>query len=211
MREIVLPTPKAMLRHAGPNVLEAKVLPLAIFLAALEASGHTGAVLAALVWTLVVLCYRVVSRQRVSGLIVLSACSLIVRTFLALATGSMAVYFLQPILTTVIVGLAILISVPLGRPLVERLAYDFCPLDAETAAHPSVKRFFTCFSLMWAAASFANAGVTVWLLETQSTATFVTVKSVLGPALTALAVAAAFLWMRAELVRNELRVVFGAR
>lgn len=209
MSEIVLPTPTAMLRHAGPSVLEAKVLPLVVFLSALEAIGQSGAVLAALTWTLGVLCYRVLSRQRVSGLIVLGAVSLIARSALALATGSMAAYFLQPILTTVLVGLAILISVPLGRPLVERLAHDFCPMDEATATHPSVRRFFTTFSIMWAVASFANAGITFWLLQTQSTATFVTIKSVLGPSLTAVAATTAFFWMRAELSRNDLRIVFG--
>lgn len=198
-----------MVRHATPNVIEGKIVPLVIFVTALDMAGPAGAVLGSLAWTLLVLCYRVVSNQRVSGLIILGAISLGARSVLAVATGSLVVYFLQPVLTTVAIGLAFLVSAPLGRPLAAKLAHDFCPMDEATAALPSVRRFFTELSVMWAVTSIINAGVTLWLLTTQTTATFVTLKTFLGPAMAAIAVGTSVALFRRRNRAEGIAVRFG--
>jgi hypothetical protein len=196
-----------MARHALPNLVEGKLVPLVIFVAFLEWAGTTSAVLAALAWSVACIGWRVWRGRTVPGLVVLSAVGLTAKTVLAIATGSMVAYFLQPTITTALVGAAFLVSVPLGRPLAERLAHDFCPFDARTASHPHVRRFFVRLSLLWAITSLGNAAVTLWLLLTQPVATFVVVKSFLGPAAAALAVGVALAWFLATARRQGLHVV----
>jgi hypothetical protein len=135
-------------------------------------------------------------------LIVLSTVALLARTIAALATGSMVIYFLQPTISTVLVGLAFMISVPLGNPLAQKLAYDVFPFDDATKSHPLVRQFFVRLSAIWAVTSMVNASITVWLLLTQSVTTFVLVKSVLGPITAVVTIGAASIWFRLTLSRT---------
>jgi hypothetical protein len=205
---IVIPNLRDAARHAIPNVVEGKLAPVVIFIALLELTGDTWALLAALGWSLASIGVRVTTGRRVLGVVVLSAVALTARTIAALATGSMVVYFLQPTVTTVLVGLAFLGSVLVGTPLALRLACDVLPFDDATRAHPLVRRFFVRLSLLWAITSLVNASITIWLLVTQSTTTFVLVKTVLGPATGAVTVGLGLLWLRVMLNRSGTRLVW---
>src|SRR5262249_61241412 len=110
--------------------------------------------------------------QRVPGILVLTAVTLTARTIIAMVSGSVVVYFLQPTLGTALVAGAFLLSVPLGRPLAERLARDFCPIPSGVLAHAPVRRVFLQISLLWAFTQLANAPVTRWLPFSPSVATF---------------------------------------
>jgi len=105
--------------------------------------------------------------------LILTTVALLARTVATLATGSVAVYFIQPTAATCLVGAAFLLSVPLKRPLVGRLALDFVPLDDATRSHPTVRRFFSQLSLWWGRTSMVNFAITLWLLLTASPTTFV--------------------------------------
>lgn len=205
---IVIPNLRAAVRHALPNVVEGKLIPLALFVGFLELLGNIWALLIALAWSLGTVAYRVSTGRRVPGLIVLGTVALTARTIAAVATGSMLVYFLQPTITTVFVGVAFMVSVPLGSPLAQRLAYDVFPFDDSTKSHPLVRQFFVRLSLIWSATSLVNASITVWLLLTQSTTTFVLVKSALGPITGAITIGIAAIWFRFTLVRTGTRVVW---
>jgi hypothetical protein len=122
----------------------------------------------------------------------------------------MVVYFLQPTISTALVGLAFLASVFLQRPLAERLAADFCPFEPGTSEHPMLRLFFLRLSLLWAITSLINAALTLWLLLTQSVTTFVVVKSFMGPAFTVVTLAVATIWFRHRLKRSGLRLEFGS-
>ena len=172
---IVIPNVRHVARHALPNVIEGKIIPLVLFVGFLELLGNLWALLIALAWSLGALVYRWSTGRRVPGLIVLSTVALTARTIAAVATGSMVVYFLQPTITTVLVGLAFMVSVPMGNPLAQKLAYDVFPFDDSTKSHPQVRQFFIRLSLIWSVTSLVNASITIWLLLTQSTTTFVLV------------------------------------
>lgn len=206
---VVIPNVRSVLRHALPNIIEGKLVPLLLFVGFLEIVGTVWALLVALGWSLAAIAYRTSRGQRVPGLIVLSAAALAARTLAALLTGSMVVYFLQPTVTTVVVGIAFLASVPLGSPLARKLAYDFLPFDDDTRSHPLVQQFFVRLSLFWAFTSLVNATITVWLLMTQSTTTFVLAKSVLGPTTGAVTIGAMLLWFRFTVSRHGSRIVWG--
>lgn len=204
----VMPGPRAVLARAVPNLVEAKLVPLVLFLCCYRLWGVGAALVAALAWSVAALARRIVLGRRVSGLVVLGLVGLVGKTVVALASGSLALYFLQPTLTTALVGAAFVVSVAAGRPLAERLVHDLWPIEEEWASHALLRRFFNRLSVLWAITSLVNAALTVWLLYTQPLTTFVMIKSVLGP-LSALGaiVPAAFLLRRA-LRRHGVRVEF---
>lgn len=207
---LMIPGPGAVIRHSYLKVIEGKIVPLALFLGFLHVAGVTGALLTALAWSLSIVAWRRATGRRISGVVVLTTIGLVAKTLIALGTGSVVVYFLQPTITTALVGLAFLVSVPLGKPLAERLAHDFCPFDAATAEHPHLQVFFLRLSLLWAFTSMLNAATTLWLLLTQPITTFVVIKSFMGPSFTAVTLLIAVLWFRRSLARQGVRLVFGS-
>ncbi|HZD73504.1 MAG TPA: VC0807 family protein [Actinomycetota bacterium] len=193
-----LPTPRlpALARHALPHLLEATLIPLGLFYGGLQLFGLWAALLAALVWSYTSLLRRVVLRRRVPGMLVLGIAGLTARTALALATGSAFLYFLQPTVGTGLVATLFLGSVLLGRPLALRLAADFLPLPEALLVRRGVRRFFQRVSLLWAAVFLANAGISLWLLVSQSLATFLWTRTVASLTLTGLAIVASTWWFR---------------
>jgi hypothetical protein len=208
---IVIPDLRAALRHAAPNVVEAKVVPLVILVVLLELVGNVPAVIGALAWAVATLSYRAITRRPLPGLVLFAAVTLLARTVATVATGSMFVYFLQPTVTTVFVGLAFLISVPLGAPLAERLATDLLPFDEHTITHPIVRQFFVRLSLVWAGASMVNASITLWMLVSQSATTFVVVKTFLGPLTAVASIGTMMLWLRSKLSATGTQIVWSRR
>ncbi len=186
-----LPIPRmaALARHAAPHILEATLIPLGLFYGGLHLLGLWGALLAALIWSYTSLLRRLVTRRRVPGMLVLGIVGLTARTGLALVTGSAFLYFLQPMLGTGLIASVFIGSVLLGRPLALRLAVDFLPLPEALLANDLVRRFFQRISLLWAAVFLVNAGLSMWLLVSQSLATFLWTRTVASLVLTGGAVA----------------------
>jgi hypothetical protein len=207
---LVLPNLRAVARRVGHSLIEGKLIPVVVFLSFLGFVGRTGAVLAALAWSLACITFRLSTGRRVPGLVVLTAVGLVARTIAALATGSMVVYFLQPTVSTALVGTAFLVSVGVRRPLAAKLAHDFCPFEAATALHPRFHQFFVRLSLLWFVTSMINASLTLWLLLTQPVTTFVVVKSFLGPGFTTLTVLLAIGWFQFTNRNHGLRLVFAS-
>jgi hypothetical protein len=186
-----------------PRVIEATLIPLALFYAALWSLGPWAGLLAALAWSYAALLRRLVIGQRVSGLLALGVVGLTARTAVAFATRSLFIYFLQPTVTTVAVAGAFLLSVPAGRPLAQRLATDFFPLDPEVLGRRCVQRVFARITLLWAFVNLANAGVTVWLLLSRPIADYLALKTVASAMFLLGGVALSSLWFRATLRRHD--------
>ena len=143
-----LPRLRDLARRAAPQVIEATLVPLALFYAALSLLGPTGAICSALAWNYLALVRHLWRKERLPGLLVLATVGLTARSIVALASGaSMFVYFLQPSLATALIGGAFLLSVPLGRPLAEKLAHDFVPMPATFLKRPKVRQLFVRISL----------------------------------------------------------------
>lgn len=208
---VVIPDLRRVVRHALPNLVEGKLVPVALFVGFLELLGNVPALLIALAWSLGSLSLRRLTGRTVSGLIVLSAVALAARTIAAIATGSMLVYFLQPTITTVFVGVAFLASVRMGTPLAQKLAFDLLPFDDDTKDHPLVRQFFVRLSVFWAFTSLVNAAITLWLLLSASTTTFVVVKSVLGPATAVVTIGTMLVWLRLAVRRTGTPIVWTRR
>lgn len=210
-RRIVIPGIRAIVSHAWLNVVTGKLVPLAIFLILFRATGITLAVLAALAWSLGLVAYQRAQGHRIAGLVILSIVGNTAKTIVALATGSVVAYFIQPTISTTLIGTAFLLSVPLGLPLAERLVRDFCPFDESTNQQPEFNAFFPRLSLLWAATSLLNGGVTLYLLLTQSITNFVIIKAFLGPTTTSLTIVIGLWWFRRTMNRAGIEVVLARR
>lgn len=183
-----LPRLTAMLRHALLPFVEGVVGPVAVFYAALVLLGLNGALIAAVGWVYVGIVWRVLRGQAVSGMLLLAALGVTVRAGLAAVTGSAVVYFLQPTLGTLLVSMTFLASVPLRRPLAQKLATDMMPLPEAFLAHVRVQRFFLRISLLWSLVFLVNAVVSLWMLFHESIHTYLWVRTSLVAALGAAAV-----------------------
>jgi hypothetical protein len=199
-----IPRLRTLARHAVPHVIEGTIVPLGLFLLTLHFVGVWGAVLIGLGWTYAAVARRLIMGQRVPGILLLTTVTLTARTVVALASGSVVLYFLQPTLGTALVAAAFLLSVPLGRPLAERLARDFCPIPSGVLAHASVRRFFLQITLLWAFTQIANATVTLWLLFSQSLATFLVAKTLVSWGLTGSAIAVSTIWFHRSMRRQGI-------
>jgi hypothetical protein len=191
-----------MARHAAPNVVEGTVVPVAVFLAGLHLIGVWGAIGLGLVWVYGAIGFRLLRRQRIPGLLVLGAATLTARTVVAVASGSVFLYLLQPSLGTALVAVVFLLSVPAGRPLAERLARDFVPIPAEVLADDPVRRFFARISLLWGFTQLTNAALSIWLLVTQSISVFVLARTAASLLLTASAILVSTVWFRRVMARR---------
>jgi len=164
-------------KRSLPHLLEATFVPALLFWVVLLVFGATAAMVSVLVWTFGNLVRRLVQRHRVPGVLILAMIGLVVRTFVALLSGSTFMYFMQPIATTVVLALVFLGSALIGRPLVARLAADFCPIDADLQRRPGVVNLFSGLTVLWAAVHLANAAATFGLLVSLPVATFVALKT----------------------------------
>jgi hypothetical protein len=199
-----IPRLRTLARHAAPHVLEGTVAPLVLFMLMLHFVGVWGAVLIGLGWTYTAVARRLVTGRPVPGILMLGAVTLTARTVIALASGSVVVYFLQPTLGTALVAGAFLLSVPLGRPLAERLARDFCPIPSKVLANAHVRQFFLRVTLLWAITQLANAAVTLWLLLSQSLATFLVAKTLVSWGLTGSAIIVSTIWFKRSMTRHGI-------
>jgi len=199
-----IPRLRAIARHSLPNVLEGTIAPVALFLTTLHFLGIWGAIAVGLAWSYGNVARRLLTGRRVPGILVLGAVTLTVRTVLVVATGSTFVYFLQPTLGTAMVATAFLLSVPIGSPLAQRLATDFLPIPTGFLAHEHVRRFFLRITLLWAFTQFASAGITLWLLTTQSIGTFVIARALVSATLTGTAILVSTLWFKRSMRNHGL-------
>ena len=206
-----MPRLRTLARHALPKLLETTVVPLALFAGVLRVFGLWGAIIAALGWSYAAILRRVITRQRIPGLLVIGTLTLTARSVLAFATGSSVLYFLQPTLGTALVACAFLLSVAIGRPLAQRIAADFCPIPPHVMADAHVRRCFLGISLLWAVTCLVNASVSVWLQFTQSIGTYVVTKSLTQVTLTVVAVAISVVWFKRSVNKPALIPALEAR
>lgn len=183
-REVIV----AVLRRSGPHLIEATVIPAVLFYGCLIAGGLHAAYVGALTWSYAALVRRVVRRQAIPPILVLGVIGITVRTLVAVISQSSFLYFFQPILGTVAMGLVFLMSIVIGRPLIGRLAAEFWPITPDEAALPGILRLFRNLTFLWAAVNFASAGLTLSLLLSLPLEAFLPVKQLSGFALTAAAV-----------------------
>ena len=170
-------------RRALPTLIEATIVPSILFYVFLLRYGAPPAMLAALGWSYGAVARRLLTARRVPGLLQLGLAGLTVRTIVGLMSGTF-MYFLQPIGTTLVLAVLFLATLRFGRPMIARLASDFCPLHPDIAARPAVVRLFSRLTLLWACVHLLSAGMTFTMLVTLPTTAFVPLKTGVSLAIT---------------------------
>lgn len=199
-----LPRIRALLLHALPRFVEGVVAPVAVFYAALALLGLNGALAAAVAWVYGGIIFRYLRGHPVSGMLMLAAVGVTVRAALAAATHSAVVYFLQPTLGTLMVSMAFLASVPLGRPLAMKLARDMVPIPEAFFRHDKVHQFFLRISLLWSMVLFVNVALSLWMLFNESIGTYLWLRTSIVAGLGALGVGVSVLGFK-RLLRHVNR------
>jgi hypothetical protein len=184
----------AIALRSGPHLIEATVIPAILFYFCLIWVSITVAILVALGWSYTAVIRRLVRHRPVPPILVLAVAGISVRTLIALGSGSSFVYFFQPILSTVVIGAIFLLSLAVGRPLVGRLASEFCPLTPEVVLRPAVARLFRGLTVLWAGVNLASATTTLILLLFLPVATFVAAKTISGLFITCGGIALTVSW-----------------
>lgn len=198
-----IPRIRDLARHALPHIIEATLIPLALFYLSLWQLGTDGAIFTALGWAYLAVLRRLILRQQIPGLLLLSTLGLTARSVLALAAHSAFVYFLQPSLATAALGGLFLFSIPAGRPLCEKLAHDFVPFPPGFLKRPAMRRVFVQITAIWALVNLINAAGAVLLLVSQPIATYLAAKTGFTATVTGLGVLVSAWWFKRNLRRHS--------
>jgi hypothetical protein len=204
-----LPSVGAFVRHAIPSIVEGALGPAVVFYAVLTFSGFRGALIGGAAWSLLAVGRRLAKRERLPALLMLGLVLLAARTLIAYSTGSAFVYFLQPTIGTFLVGLLFAGTAIAKRPLIERLAHEFCPLDVEVMSKPFIRQFFLRLSVLWSLVMTVNAGLVLTLLLESSLRAFVVERTVVSYGLTIGGIVLSTVWFVRVMRRAGIPVRFG--
>jgi hypothetical protein len=198
------------LRQAARHVFEMVLIPLGLFYLLLILTNLNGGLLAALGWGLTALLRRVLTRSPIPAVLLLTTGLLVVRTIVGYTTGSVFLYFLQPTLQNFVIAFGLLATLPLRRPLIARLADDFCAFPVALTSNVRVQRFFRRrVSSLWALVFLTNGVATLWVLARATLGDFLMVTTAGSFALVGMAAVVSLLWFRRELRGEGIRLRFG--
>ena len=208
-RQARLPLLAAVARRGVPNLVESTLIPAVLFFVLVTTIGATIAMAAVLVWAYGAILRRVMRGDRIPAILVLATLGLTVRTFVGLISGSTFAYFVQPIATTVALATVFLGSALIGRPVIARLAHDFCPISSEVADRPAILRLFGGLTVLWAGVHLLTAVTTFTMLVTMPVAMFVAVKTLACFGISAAAVAITIAWALRTVHSEQLEFAAG--
>lgn len=193
---IDMPGWRPIAKRVGTTLLLVSLLPMAVFYTTLSLFGLRTAVLVTVGWYYAGMVANVVRRKPVLAASLLGAGLLSIRAVVTFITGSAFMYFLQPVAGTIATATFFAATAIAGRPVLDRLAHEFCPFPSELSMRLREDRFFSRLSVVWSLNYVINAVGTVWLLTSSSLTGFIVLKSTLGPAVTITAVAISYLIFR---------------
>ena len=168
----------AVTRRLVPYLIEATIIPTALFYTLLLVGDMRWALTGALAWSYGAIVRRAIRGRSVPGLLILATIGITVRTIVYLLSHNDFIYFVGPILRTTLTGLVFAASVVFGRPLIARFAGDFCPLAPDVSVRPGIVRLFTRLTLLWATVNALAAASSLALLLTVPVAVFVVTAAV---------------------------------
>jgi hypothetical protein len=188
------PVLAAVARRGLPNLVEATIVPALLFFVVAATIGAVVAMAVVLGWGYGAIVRRVLRGERIPAILLLATLGLTTRTFVGLLSGSTFAYFLQPVATTVVLAGVFLGSALIGRPVIARLAHDFCPIAPEVADRPGVVRLFVGLTILWSGVHLVTAATTLGMLVSMSVPMFVAIKTVACLGITVGAIAITVYW-----------------
>ncbi|HEX5586655.1 MAG TPA: VC0807 family protein [Acidimicrobiia bacterium] len=196
----------AVARRGLPRLLEATLVPAALFIVVIHLMGPLAAMLAVLIWGYGAILRRVLRGEAIPAILMLATLGLTVKTAVGLASGSTFAYFIQPVATTVVLALVFFGSLLVGRPAIAHLAHDFCPLGPDVASRPPIARLFRGLTVLWATVHLVTALSTFVMLISMPVALFVALKTVASFGISGAAIVITVVW--ALRIAHEEELVF---
>jgi hypothetical protein len=196
---------RATLLRAGRLLLEAVVVPTVLLAVLLHVIGTTRSILVAVGWCVCAIGFRWLVDRRLPGTLLLGSAAIAARAAFALASGSLLIYLLQPVLGSVVMALLFLGSAAFGRPITLRLARDFVHVPAHILDRRGVRRMFTEVAVIWGVSRLLDVAINLGFLH-RGVDAGLWARGLLSPALTVLAVAVCTAWGWRSLRRNGIRL-----
>ncbi|MDQ4119623.1 MAG: DUF3159 domain-containing protein [Actinomycetota bacterium] len=206
---IHLPPIGTVLRRACRPLLESTLVPLALFWVLFTEVGFDAGLYGALAWSVAAIGRRLVLRREVPAILVLSTVLLVARTVVGLTTGSAFLYFLQPTVQNFVFAGLLLVTLALDRPLLAKLADDFCAFPDALTRHPRMRRFFKQVSLLWAAVFLVNGVTTLGVLANRTVGDFLMVSTAGSYALVAAGIGLSLWWFHRSMAGEGIRLRLG--
>lgn len=204
-----MPGWRPIAKRVGTTLLMVSLLPMAVFYTSMSLFGIRTAVVATVGWYYAGLLLNVLRRKPMLAASLLGAGLLSIRAVVTFISGSAFLYFLQPVAGTVATATFFAATALAGRPVLDRLAHEFCPFPPELSTRLREERFFTRLSVVWTLNYLINAVGTVWLLTSSSLTGFMVLKSTVGPAMTIAAVVASYLIFRFTVRHQNVAIRWG--
>ncbi len=201
-----MPGWRPIVKQVATTMVMVSFLPMAVFYATMSLFGLRTAALATVSLYYAGLLFKFARGKPILAAALFTAGLLSIRTITMMLTDSAVLYFLQPVAGTIAVATVIAMTALAGRPILDRLAHEFCPFPTELSQQLREARFFGRISAVWTVTYMINAAGTVWLLTNASLGGFILIKSALGPAITATAVLASYAIFRVTMRGQNVRL-----
>jgi hypothetical protein len=195
--------------RAGRLLLEAVVVPTVLLAILLHVIGTTRSILVAVGWCACAIGLRWIVDRRLPGTLLLGSAALVVKATIALASGSILVYLLQPVLGSVVMAMLFLGSAAFGRPITMRLCRDFVHVPAHILDKRGVRRMFTEVAVIWGFSRLVDVALNLGFLH-RGVDAGLWARGLISPLLTVLAVAVCTAWGWRSLRRNGIRLKLSA-
>jgi intracellular septation protein A len=180
-RELGLPEPsvRKIFLAGAPRFARELFGPVLGFYVAWKLGGLTAGIVTATAVALAIEWYERKHGRR-GSLALVSAAFVVIQGVVGLVADSAVVYLAQPVIVSAIWGMANLVSVAIGRPLMGVFADAWYPFPDFVKASRTYRRVFGFESIVWGLYLLARSGVRMLVLWTGSIGLFVAVQFISG-------------------------------
>ncbi len=180
-RELGLPEPnlRSIFLAGAPRFARELFGPVLGFYAGYELWGLTAGIVIATVVALAIEAYER-KHGRHGALALVSAAFVVLQGVVGLIADSAVVYLAQPVIVSAVWGVAYLVSVAIGRPLIGVFADAWYPFPDSVKASRTYKRIFSFESVVWGVYLLARSGLRMLVLSSGSIGAFVAIQFVTG-------------------------------
>ena len=156
------------------------VISVIAFMVANRLGGLGWAIAASTAWSLKAAYTRRRKGIGIGKLLPITSTVLVIRGIIGIATDSKAFYFGSGIAIQAGIGLALLISVIIGRSFIGEFAPRVLPFPGHVAAHPLFRSTMARLTLVAGAYELTKSGWDVWIYNNSSTNGFVLFRFLAG-------------------------------
>lgn len=179
MNELPDPTWRFLLARGLPQFGVETVAPVLAFYAGWRAWGLGGGIAVSTAASLLVAAV-LMRRGRDVGLVAIGVVFVVLQAIVALLAHSTTVYLAQPVVFSMLLAIAYVVSVMVGRPLIGVFAAAWYPFPPWFKASRPFRREFGMQTIVWAAFCIARAALRLFVLLHSGVGGFVVVSLLTG-------------------------------